>query len=86
MILMATTKVSLTIENSDLSWLRKRAKHLHGGNLSAAFAEAARVLRKQEALRTFLDAEGVAPLEPEELGAIQEEWLVGAHPRKRRLP
>jgi hypothetical protein len=71
---VSTTKISVTVEDSALAWLRRRAKRVHGGNLSAAIAEAASIARKQEALRAFLDAEGVPPLREDELGAIIDEW------------
>jgi hypothetical protein len=83
---MSMSKVSVTIDASDLTWLRRRAKQVHGGNLSAAVAEAARTLRKQEALRSFLDKEGVPRLSAEELAAVQDEWRPTARrPKKRRV-
>ncbi len=81
---MSTRKVSVTIDDIDLSWLRRRAKHVHGGNLSAAFSEAARTLRKQEALRAFLEKEGVPRLGPEDLASIQDEWKRGPRRAKKR--
>jgi hypothetical protein len=74
MVDMARHKISVTIGDSDLAWLRKRAQRAHGGNLSAAMAEAARLLRKQEALRAFLDQAAVPRLSAPELAEIQEEW------------
>jgi hypothetical protein len=71
---MSSHKVSVTIDDADLSWLRRRAKRVHGGNLSAAIAEAARTLRRQESLRAFLDEEGVPRLGAAELAEIQAEW------------
>jgi hypothetical protein len=71
---VSTTKVSITIDDADLGWLRRRSKRRHGGNLSAAVTEATRALRKQEALRAFLDRERVPRLEPAELAEIQAEW------------
>lgn len=67
-------KVSITMDGSDLAWFRKRAKLLHGGNLSAAVGEAARIVRRQDALRAFLEYEGVPALTPGELEEIQTEW------------
>jgi len=57
---------------------------VHAGNLSAVVSEAARLLRKQEALRSFLEAEGVPKLGPEELAQIQSEWH--GQPRQRKRP
>jgi hypothetical protein len=78
---MPTTKISVTIDDAELSWLRRRAKVVHSGNLSAAFAEAARVLRKQEALRAFLEADGVPRLGADELAEIRDEWRPPARRR-----
>ncbi len=81
---MSTSKVSVTIDASDLTWLRRRAKQVHGGNLSAAVAAAARTLRKQEALRTFLEQEGVPRLSTEELAAVQQEWRTPTKARRTK--
>ena len=77
---VAATKISVTIDDTDLTWLRRRAKLAHGGNLSAAVAEAARALRQREALVAFLKEVGGPHLDPVELAAIQDEW----RPPKRR--
>jgi hypothetical protein len=71
---VSTTKVSVTIDESALAWLRRRAKRVHGGNLSAAIAEAALVARRQEALEAFLREEGVPELSERELNEIVAEW------------
>jgi hypothetical protein len=71
---MSTTKISVTIDDGVLSWLRRRARQIHDGNLSAAVSEAAQHLYKQEALREFLKGEGVPRLSIDELAEIQKEW------------
>jgi hypothetical protein len=81
---MSATKVSITIDQEALAWLRRRAKSAHAGNLSAAVAEATAALRKQEALRAFLAKEGVPALSAEELAKIQAEWGRPRRARKRR--
>jgi len=48
-----TIKVSISIEKADLAVLRRRARESYRGNLSAAFSEAARLVR-QRAARTRL--------------------------------
>jgi hypothetical protein len=83
---MSTTKISVTIEDTALEWLRDRAKRLHGGNLSAAIAEAALVSRKQEALRAFLDEHDVPALSPSELDEIVSEWAPKTKAPTRRRP
>jgi hypothetical protein len=81
---VSTSKISVTIDDTDLSWLRRRAKRVHGGNVSAAVTEAARMLRKQEALAAFLDAEGVPRLSPDELAEVRAEWQAVKRTKKRR--
>jgi hypothetical protein len=82
-----STKISVTIEDSTLEWLRGRAKRVHGGNLSAAIAEVALVARKQEALRAFLQKEGVPPLSKADLDEIVAEWAPAKpRPRRQRTP
>lgn len=83
---MSSHKVSVTIDDADLSWLRRRAKRVHGGNLSAAIVEAARTLRRQESLRAFLDEEGVPRLAATELAEIQAEWQPARPRRGGRRP
>src|SRR5260370_40366038 len=43
-----TEKISVSLERSDLQALRRRAKRLYGGNVSAAIAEGARRIREEE--------------------------------------
>jgi hypothetical protein len=71
---MASKKISVSMEDSDLAWLKRRAKRTHGGNVSAVLAEATQLLPRQEALREFPDAEKVPMLSTEEVAAIQAEW------------
>jgi hypothetical protein len=77
---MGTNKISVTVDDESLAWLRHRAKLLHGGNLSAAIAEATQLAQRQEALRTFLEGEGVPSLEVAELEDVTREWR--AAPRR----
>ena len=77
---MSTTKISVSIDQANLAWLRRRAKRIHAGNLSAAVAEATVALRKQEALREFLAGEGVPDLDAGALAEIRREWQ---QPRRR---
>jgi len=44
-----TEKVSLSVNREDLAMLKKRAKRLHGGNVSALFAELIAEVRRREA-------------------------------------
>lgn len=79
-----TEKISVSLDSSDLRALRRRAKKLCGGNLSAAIAEGARRIREEEgreALVAWLGDAGEAT--PEEREAIRAEWRVEA-PKRRR--
>lgn len=73
-------KVSISIDDADLAWLKRRAARVHGGNLSAAIAEGTRLLRHNEALGALLDDLGAPILSPEELEQIDRE-LAGGGPR-----
>jgi hypothetical protein len=67
-------KVSISVDANDLKWLRHRAKR-RGGNLSAVFAEATRLLRQREARERLLERFGEdAKVSSEEADAIRAEW------------
>lgn len=69
-------KVSISVDANDLKWLRHRAKR-RGGNLSAVFAEATRLLRQREARERLLERFGQdATVSSEEADAIRAEWQV----------
>ena len=57
-------KLSISIDDADLRWVKQRARRLHGGNLSAAIAEGTRILRHNEALGAMLDKLGAPELSP----------------------
>lgn len=78
-------KVSISVDDADLAWLKERAARLHGGNLSAALAEGTRLLRHQEALTALLDDLGAPTLSPAELEALSGE-LDGRGPSRRAAP
>jgi hypothetical protein len=70
-----TEKISVSLERSDVLALRRRAKKLYGGNLSAAVAEGARRILEEEgreALVTWLG--GAADATAEERAAVVAEW------------
>ena len=78
----AVAKISVTIDKEKLRMLRKRAKRLHGGNLSAVIDEATEHLRRLEALDDFLEYVQAPPLAPGEREQIHNEWK-GAKSRRR---
>jgi hypothetical protein len=66
-------KVSVSIDRDDLLVLRRRARTAHHGNLSAAFAEAARWIRQREARLGLVDLLGGPALTPPTAAAIDAE-------------
>jgi len=80
----AVAKVSVTIDKGKLRMLRKRAKRLHGGNLSAVIDEATEHLRRLEALDEFLEKVGGPSLTRQELDEIHAEWRGEAKPKRRK--
>jgi hypothetical protein len=79
-----TTKVSIAITNDDLRIFRARAARLHGGNLSAAIADAAAKLRREEAAHRLLKRLGAAPLSDERAAELDAELEAPAPKKSRR--
>ena len=67
-------KVSISIRKDDLAVLRRRAKKLYKGNLSAIMAEAAAAARRKEAQEEMLEWIGPLAMTSEEKEAIRAEW------------
>jgi hypothetical protein len=79
-----TAKVSISLDQRDLLALRRRAKKVHGGNLSAAIAEGARRICEEEGREALVAWLGpAAATTTEERAAILAEWYP-ARPRRRR--
>ena len=76
-------KLSISIDDADLRWLKRRAKRIHGGNLSAAVAEGTRLVRHHEAMVALLDGLGAPTLTRAEVLVLSDE-LEGRPPRRRR--
>jgi hypothetical protein len=81
-----TVKVSVSLNREDVAALKRQAKASYGGNLSAAFSDAARWLRQREARRRLIDALGGPTLTPEAAIAIDAEQAGGPRyqPKKSR--
>jgi hypothetical protein len=80
-----TVKVSISIDRGDLELLKKRAKRVSGGNVSAAIADVIRVAKDwegREALARWL-GEGREEPSPEVMRAVRAEWQ-GARRRPRK--
>jgi hypothetical protein len=84
-----TIKVSVSLNREDVAALKRRAKESYAGNLSAAFAEAARLIRQREARQRLIDKLGAPPLTSEAAAAIDAEQQGGPRyepkkPRRKR--
>ncbi len=80
-----TVKVSVSLDKRDLTALKKEARESFDGNLSAAFAEAARWIRQRAARRKLIEMLGGATLTPEAAAAIDAEQRGGPRfePKKK---
>ena len=70
-----TEKISVSLERTELVALRRRARRLYGGNISAAVTEGLRRIREEEgreSLVAWLGSVGDASLE--ERDALRAEW------------
>jgi hypothetical protein len=79
-----TVKVSVSLDRRDLAALKRRARESYGGNLSAAFADAARWIRQREARARLIDMLGGSTLTAASAEAIDAEQAGRAEPAKRR--
>ncbi len=80
-----TDKLSVSLDRSDVALLRKRAKRLYGGNLSAAIAEGVRRIREEEGREALVRWLGDAAIvTPEQAEAIRAEWRGESRPTRRR--
>ncbi len=71
-----TVKLSISIDRDDLALLKKRAKRVSGGNISAAIADAISIAREwegRESLAIWL-GEGREEPSPETMDVIRAEW------------
>jgi hypothetical protein len=80
-----TRKVSLSINREDLAILKKRAKRLHGGNVSAVFGDLIAEIKRREAWDRALAWFGEPiQLSAGERDAIDRELLGTARSRGAR--
>lgn len=71
-----TVKLSISLDAKDVALLRRRAKRVSGGNLSAAIADMLRIAREwegREALASWLGEGREEPSAPT-MDAIRREW------------
>ncbi len=80
-----TEKISVSIDRADLAILKKRARRLHHGNVSAVIAEIVARAKEQEGLAELLDwLGGPASMSDAEAAAIDRELLGNPRTPKRR--
>jgi hypothetical protein len=68
-----TVKVSVSLDRKDLTALKRRAREFYRGNLSAAFSEAARLIRQREARARLIEMLGGPTLTASAIGEIDAE-------------
>ena len=71
-----TVKLSISIDQRDLALLKKRAKKVSGGNISAAITEMIHIAREwegREALATWL-GEGREEPSTKTMDEVRAEW------------
>lgn len=71
---IAAVKVSVSVAEADLAVLKRRAKRLYDGNLSAVIHELAQKAKKQEAMERLVAVLGGPSLTDDERRAIDAEW------------
>ena len=74
-----TAKISISLSRSDLASLKKRAKRLYAGNVSAVISELAADAALLEGMQELVDWLGGPSLTERERSAIDREW--SARPR-----
>jgi hypothetical protein len=81
-----TVKLSISMNSDDLTLLRKRAKRLSGGNLSAAISDMVRIAGEWEGREALANWLGEGREEPSAaaMNAIRAEWRGARRARKKR--
>ena len=74
----------MSLDREDVAALKRRARESYDGNLSAAFSEAARWIRQQEARRRLIDKLGGPTLTSESAVAIDVEQAGGPRYEPKR--
>ena len=78
-----TEKISISINREDLKALKRRAKRLHDGNVSAVIAELAADAKLLEGMNDLVDWLGGPSLTEEDRTSIDREQR-GTAPAKRK--
>jgi hypothetical protein len=84
---MPTRKITISLDAGELAWIEQRAHRLNAGNLSAAFVDGLRALRRREALQDFLRMSKASSLSAGEVAEVLAEVRgSGVSPKTRRRP
>jgi hypothetical protein len=79
-----TEKISISLPRSDLAALRRRAKRLYGGNVSAVIAELAADAALLEGMHRLVEQFGGPSLTDEERSSLDRERANSVPPTRRR--
>ncbi len=73
-----TEKISISVRASDLAALRRRAKRLYGGNVSAVIAELAADAALLEGMHDLVGRLGGPSLTDDDRASLDREWARSA--------
>ena len=79
-----TEKVSVSLERGLLKTLKRRAKRLYAGNLSAVLTEVAEAAARLEAQDSLIKHFGWGPLSDAERSEIDAEWYAAPATKKTK--
>ena len=79
-----TEKVSVSLQRDLLKTLKRRAKRLYAGNLSAVITEVAEAAARLEAQDDLIGHFGWGPLSDAERAEIDAEWYAPPPKKKKR--
>lgn len=79
----STAKISVSLPATDLASLKRRAKRLYDGNVSAVISELAADAALLEAMHDLVDRLGGPLLDDEERAVLDREWRRPTAARKR---
>ena len=79
-----TEKVSVSLQRDLLKTLKRRAKRLYAGNLSAVLTEVAEAAARLEAQDDLISHFGWGPLSDAERAEIDAEWYAPSREEKRK--
>ncbi|MBK9000430.1 MAG: hypothetical protein IPM35_32315 [Myxococcales bacterium] len=79
-----TAKISVSVSHSDLASLRRRAKRLYAGNVSAVIAELAADAALLEGMQELVDHLGGPVLTSQDRHSLDHAWAKPARAAKSR--